>query len=53
MAALDFIPNPGGTAVAESTPAKVSCYSWKIDQLLTGREPSLSLGFSLDSQRLA
>jgi len=31
----DFIPNLGGT-VAEGTPAKVSCYSWNIEQLLTG-----------------
>jgi len=32
----DFIPNLGGT-VAEGTPTKVSCYSWNIEQLLTGR----------------
>jgi len=32
----DFIPNSGGT-VPEGTLAKVS-YSWKIEQLLTGRE---------------
>jgi len=30
-----FIANPGGT-VAEGTPTKVSCYSWKIEQLVTG-----------------
>ena len=29
----DFIPNLGGTC----TPTKVSCYSWNIEQLLTGR----------------
>jgi len=32
----DFIPNLGGI-VAEGTPTKVSCYSWNIEQLLTGR----------------
>jgi len=32
----DFIQNLGGT-VAEVTPTKVSCYSWNIEQLLTGR----------------
>ena len=32
----DFIPNLGGT-VAEGTPTIVSCYSWNIEQLLTGR----------------
>ena len=32
----DFIPNLGGT-VSEGTPTKVSCYSWNIDRLLTGR----------------
>ena len=32
----DFIPNLGGT-IAEGTPTKVSCYSWNIVQLLTGR----------------
>ena len=32
----DFIPNLGGP-VAESTPTKVSRYSWNIEQLLTGR----------------
>ena len=32
----DFIPNLGGT-VAEGEPTKVSCYSWNIEQLLTGR----------------
>jgi len=31
----DFIPNLGST-VAEGTPIKVSCYSWNIEQLLTG-----------------
>jgi len=34
----DFIPNLGGT-VAKGTPTKVSCYSWNIEQLLTGRTP--------------
>jgi len=29
----------GGT-VAKGTPTKVSCYSWKIEQLLTGRAQS-------------
>jgi len=33
---LGFIPNLGGT-VAEGTPTKVSCCSWSIEQLLTGR----------------
>ena len=33
----DFIPNFWGT-VAEGTPIKVSCYSWNIEQLLTGQE---------------
>ena len=32
----EFIPNLGGT-VAEGTTTKVSCYNWKIEQLLTGR----------------
>jgi len=32
----NFIPNLGGT-VAEGTPTKISCYSWNIEQLLTGR----------------
>ena len=32
----DFTPNLGGT-VAEGTLTKVSCYSWNIEQLLTGR----------------
>jgi len=31
----DFTPNLGGI-VAEGTPTKVSCYSWSIEQLLTG-----------------
>jgi len=30
----DFIPNSEGT-VAEGTAAKVSCYSWNTEQLLT------------------
>jgi len=33
---LDFIPNLGGT-VAEGTSTEDSCYSWNIEQLLTGR----------------
>jgi len=32
----DFTPNLVGT-VAVGTPTKVSCYSWNIEQLLTGR----------------
>jgi len=36
----DFVPNLGGT-VAEGTPTKVSCYSWNIEQLLTGRSQGL------------
>jgi len=32
----DFIQNLGGT-VAEGTPTIVCCYSWSIEQLLTGR----------------
>jgi len=31
----DFIPTPRGS-VAEGTPTKVSCCSWKTEQLLTG-----------------
>jgi len=30
----DFIPNPEGTET-KGTPAKVSCYSWNIEQLMT------------------
>ena len=40
----DFIPNLGDT-VAEGTPTKVSCYSWNIEQLLTGRAHYVSCYF--------